>query len=172
MWEGKLMLKSNEKTKKIGKIIVILCAIIIVTLTCVFVTSQDRRTYFEYRFLTNNYQEQYKGLSTLNVLDSQKQANKFFKKRAKSLLSEKKYMAVINMMRNEARYVTSYDQSVYGYEFFDKGLEKIYNEALYQYSVECINKNEDIGTAVKLLISLGDYKDSAKIVAERSGEEE
>ena len=172
MWEGKLMLKSNEKTKKIGKIIVILCAIIIVTLTCVFVTSQDRRTYFEYRFLTNNYQEQYKGLSTLNVLDSQKQANKFFKKRAKSLLSEKKYMAVINMMRNEARYVTSYDQSVYGYEFFDKGLEKIYNEALYQYSVECINKNEDIGTAVKLLISLGDYKDSAKIVAERSGKEE
>lgn len=166
------MLKTNEKTKKIGKIIVILCAIIIVTLTCVFVTSQDRRTYFEYRFLTNNYQEQYKGLSTLNVLDSQKQANKFFKKRAKSLLSEKKYMAVINMMRNEARYVTSYDQSVYGYEFFDKGLEKIYNEALYQYSVECINKNEDIGTAVKLLISLGDYKDSAKIVAERGGEEE
>lgn len=172
MWEGKLMLKTNEKTKKIGKIIVILCAIIIVTLTCVFVTSQDRRTYFEYRFLTNNYQEQYKGLSTLNVLDSQKQANKFFKKRAKSLLSEKKYMAVINMMRNEARYVTSYDQSVYGYEFFDKGLEKIYNEALYQYSVECINKNEDIGTAVKLLISLGDYKNSAKIVAERGGEEE
>lgn len=166
------MLKTNEKTKKIGKIIVILCAIIIVTLTCVFVTSQDRRTYFEYRFLTNNYQEQYKGLSTLNVLDSQKQANKFFKKRAKSLLSEKKYMAVINMMRNEARYVTSYDQSVYGYEFFDKGLEKIYNEALYQYSVECINKNEDIGTAVKLLISLGDYKDSAKIVAERGGDEE
>lgn len=166
------MLKTNEKTKKIGKIIGILCAIIIVTLTRVFVTSQDRRTYFEYRFLTNNYQEQYKGLSTLNVLDSQKQANKFFKKRAKSLLSEKKYMAVINMMRNEARYVTSYDQSVYGYEFFDKGLEKIYNEALYQYSVECINKNEDIGTAVKLLISLGDYKDSAKIVAERGGEEE
>lgn len=166
------MLKTNEKTKKIGKIIGILCAIIIVALTCVFVTSQDRRTYFEYRFLTNNYQEQYKGLSTLNVLDSQKQANKFFKKRAKSLLSEKKYMAVINMMRNEARYVTSYDQSVYGYEFFDKGLEKIYNEALYQYSVECINKNEDIGTAVKLLISLGDYKDSAKIVAERGGKEE
>ena len=38
--------------------------------------------------------------------------------------------------------------------------------------VKCINKNEDIGTAVKLLISLKDYKDSAKIVAERSGEEE
>ena len=49
---------------------------------------------------------------------------------------------------------------------FDKELEEIYKEAQYQYSVECINKNEDIGTAVKLLISLGDYKDSAKIVAE------
>lgn len=114
------MLKTNEKTKKIGKIIGILCAIIIVALACVFATSANRRTYFNYRFLTNNYQEQYKGLSTLNVLDSQKQANKFFKKRAKSLLSEKKYMTVINMIRNEARYVTSYSQSVYGYEFFDK----------------------------------------------------
>ena len=164
------MLKTNEKTKKIGKIIGIVCAIAIVALTCVFATSANRRTYFSYRFLTNNYQEQYKGLSTLNVLDSQKQANKFFKKRAKSLLSEKKYMSVINMIRNEARYVTSYSQSVYGYEFYDKGLEKIYNEALYQYSVNCIEKNEDIGTAVKLLISLGDYKDSAKIVAEMGGE--
>lgn len=160
------MLKTNEKTKKIGIIIGIVCAIVIVALTCVFATSTNRRTYFSYRFLTSNYQEQYKGLSTLNVLDSQKQANKFFKKRAKSLLSEKKYMSVINMIRNEARYVTSYSQSVYGYEFFDKELEEIYKEAQYQYSVECINKNEDIGTAVKLLISLGDYKDSAKIVAE------
>lgn len=160
------MLKTNEKTKKIGKIIGIVCAIVIVALTCVFATSANRRAYFSYRFLTSNYQEQYKGLSTLNVLDSQKQANKFFKKRAKSLLSEKKYMSVINMIRNEARYVTSYSQSVYGYEFFDKELEEIYKEAQYQYSVECINKNEDIGTAVKLLISLGDYKDSAKIVAE------
>ena len=164
------MLKTNEKTKKIGKIIGIVCTIVIVALTCVFATSANRRTYFSYRFLTSNYQEQYKGLSTLNVLDSQKQANKFFKKRAKSLLSEKKYMSVINMIRNEARYVTSYSQSVYGYEFYDKGLEKIYNEALYQYSVNCIEKNEDIGTAVKLLISLGDYKDSAKIVAEMGGE--
>lgn len=75
-------------------------------------------------------------------------------------------MSVINMIRNEARYVTSYSQSVYGYEFFDKELEEIYKEAQYQYSVNCIEKNEDIGTAVKLLISLGDYKDSAKIVAE------
>lgn len=75
-------------------------------------------------------------------------------------------MSVINMIRNEARYVTSYSQSVYGYEFYDKELEKIYNEALYQYSLNCIEKNEDIGTAIKLLISLGDYKDSAKIVAE------
>ena len=160
------MLKTNEKTKKIGKIIGIVCAIIIIAMTCVFATSANRRTYSNYRFLTSNYQEQYKGLSTLNVLDSQKQANKFFKKRAKSLLSEKKYMSVINMIRNEARYVTSYNQSVYGYEFFDKELEKIYKEAHYQYSVECININEDIGTAVKLLISLGDYKDSAKIVTE------
>lgn len=164
------MLQTNEKTKKIGKIIGIVCAIVIVALTCVFATSANRRTYFSYRFLTSNYQEQYKGLSTLNVLDSQKQANKFFKKRAKSLLSEKKYMSVINMIRNEARYVTSYSQSVYGYEFYDKGLEKIYNEALYQCSLNCIEKNEDIGTAIKLLISLGDYKDSAKIVAERGGE--
>lgn len=164
------MLKTNEKTKKIGKIIGIVCTIVIVALTCVFATSANRRTYFSYRFLTSNYQEQYKGLSTLNVLDSQKQANKFFKKRAKSLLSEKKYMSVINIIRNEARYVTSYSQSVYGYEFFDKELEEIYKEAQYQYSVECINKNEDIGTAVKLLISLGDYKDSAKIVAEMGGE--
>ncbi len=160
------MLQTNEKTKKIGNNIGIVCAIVIVALTCVFATSANRRTYFSYRFLTSNYQEQYKGLSTLNVLDSQKQANKFFKKRAKSLLLEKKYMSVINMIRNEARYVTSYSQSVYGYEFFDKELEEIYKEAQYQYSVECINKNEDIGTAVKLLISLGDYKDSAKIVAE------
>lgn len=129
------------------------------------------KEYFEYRFLTSNYQEQYKALSSLNALDSQKQANKFFKKRAKSLLSEKKYVSVINMIRNESRYVTSYDQSVYGYEFFDKELEKIYNEALYQYSVECLNKNKDIGTAIKILESLGDYKDSAQIVAESGSEE-
>ena len=38
--------------------------------------------------------------------------------------------------------------------------------------LEASNKNEDIGTAIKILTSLGDYKDSAKIVAERSGEEE
>lgn len=52
------MLKTNEKTKKIGKIIGILCAIVIVALTCVFATSANRRTYFSYRFLTSNYQEQ------------------------------------------------------------------------------------------------------------------
>ena len=40
------------------------------------------------------------------------------------------------------------------------------------FYVKCINKNEDIGTAIKILTSLGDCKDSAKIVAERSGEEE
>ena len=158
--------------KKALTIITIVCAVVIVALTCVFATSADRRTYFKYRFLTSNYQEQYKALSSLNALDSQKQANKFFKKRMKSLYSEKKYVQVINMVRNDARYVTYIDQSVYGYEFFDKELEKFYNEALYQYSVECLNNNEDISTPIKILESLGDYKDSAQIVAERSGEEE
>ena len=161
------MLKNK---KKLLTIIGIVGAVVIVALTCVFTMVPGGKSYFEYRFLTSNYQEQYKALSSLNALDSQKQANKAFKKRMKSLYSEKKYMQVINMVRNDSRYVTSIDQSVYGYEFHDKKVEEIYTDSLYQYSVECLNKNEDIGTAIKILESLGDYKDSAQLVAERGGE--
>lgn len=89
----------------------------------------------------------------------------------KSLYSEKKYVQVINMVRNDARYVTSIDQNVYDYDFHDKDLEKIYKESLYQYSIKTINGGGDVGTAINILISLGDYKDSAQIVAERGSEE-
>ena len=115
--QGKINVK---KYKKALTIIGVVCAVVIIGLTCVFTMVPGGKEYFEYRFLTSNYQEQYKALSSLNVLDSQKQANKFFKKRMKSLYSEKKYVQVINMVRNDARYVTSIDQSVYGYKFFDK----------------------------------------------------
>ena len=98
------MLKNK---KKLLTIIGIVCAVVIVALTCVFTMVPGGKSYFEYRFLTSNYQEQYKALSSLNALDSQKQANKAFKKRMKSLYSEKKYMQVINMVRNDSRYVTS-----------------------------------------------------------------
>ena len=60
----------------------------------------------------------------------------------------------------------------YTYKIQATKLRNITYSLLVHFYVKCINKNEDSGTAIKILTSLGDCKDSAKIVAERCGEEE
>ncbi len=152
----------KKEAKKRNTIIKIVCTIVIVTLTCVFTLIPNCRSYFNYRFLTNNYQEKYKGLSALNVLDSQEQANKFFKKEAESLFSEKSYKTVLSMIKNDSKYVTSIDESTEGFVFHDKDLEKIYKESLYQLSLENLNNGTDIESTITVFDGLGDYKDSSQ----------
>ena len=124
----------KEKANKSQRKIDFICVSIIVVTVCVFTLIPSCRLYFKYRFLTMDYREQYQELSTLNVLDSQKQANKIFKRKMKLLYSEKQYLQIINMVKYDSKYVTTVDESASGYEFHDEDIERMYNEALYHFS--------------------------------------
>lgn len=152
----------KEKAKKTKRIIGIVCGIVIVALTCVFTLIPSYRSYFKYRFLTSDYQEKYIGLSSLNTLDSQNQANNAFKKRMRSLYSKKEYKQLLNMIRNDSIYVTSIEGSVNLYVFHDDDLKDMYKEALYQYSIDNLSSNDDkdIESSITNFTYLSDYKDS------------
>lgn len=153
-------LAKKKKKKKIRTICIVTSLTLIIAIVCLFSFAPKYKLYFEYRFLTNNYREQYQGLSQISVLDSTAQADKAFKKRMESLYKDKKYSDIVTMIRGDNKYVTTITSSGNDFKFIDSEMKEIYDDSRYEDALILLEKKQSLSSVIKTLENLGDYKDS------------